>query len=1086
MSSLNRWLNREIAREGRAVYLEDALLSGRFAAYACYRLRYFFGRSLVEAAIHIIEFTFLAIIFKQHALISVLFIRASSNFLSAWWWGALENMRGHVRNLHREGKTRLVPKILSRWFALALMTAAGLLLVTVGWIFLDSTRAGQEFDIFHFYVLAVVIRLALGIVSRTYHSAVYAIRRIYRPFVAIVGVELMGFVVTLFLWPSLGVWSFPLAQIPTGIVAAILTFIYVSRVYRFLGFQKLRWRQTRSFQGVLPRMLSKDFFLAGCAYGFMQLDFILVLSLFFGARESTQGFRLFLFFYLIGPFVRSGYEWAQLFYFDLKRLELDLFSYFKKRFTRLVRQVAVAVGLLFWIITCACGTVLVQQNLGMVYALLLLFFLVRSQLAFNQIRAFAERRYPTLIFMGFMIVGGVLLARWATAQEAERLGLFSLVLLAALICLAINNTFGLRMDRRSRIVSLPDWLTRLRQIQNSVRVRVISLDYQVGGWLVERIGRDILGLVRSGAMTQIGHRRLAWYEIHKGTKSPSDASILKRGGGLIESIRSSPSVPNGRQAISVIEENRIIEALPDAASRAKVFTYSTPAIKQRFRKVFPKGILYDATDRNMVPLSGVSRSDRRQLMAGAIQYSKNLFRRIRRGRFDVTSLFDNGRIRLIFAVPQSEPEPSRKKWKSFINEVNLSHAIHSKMKQGKENAMKVMQIRPGLLWTLGGALALLAVVMIPIKDRISGAVLMKPEEHTKLYAPLAAFVKEVEYREGDSVSAGKTVAEFEIPDLKSRIAQKQAEEKEVEAMYRLLQAGPRHEELTEQRARVQRANTWRDKAQAELEKALTEYNAQIAGKIEESHSEFEFAQEEHQRAKQLYEENVISLDSYKNAKRELEVRKARKKQALAEEGARSALLVLETESDLVQRERDLAEARATLNLMEAGTRPELLEAKRAELERVREELAYLQQTKERQTLRSPIHGTIVTPDLHMKKGTFLQEGELFCEVVDASRVKVEIAVPEHAAARVKQGQPIEVKPRALPYQTFEGTVDRIAPVVDQSETNSTARIYCWIENHNQHLRPGMSGYARVYLGTRPLGAVLLDRLSRFVRREFWW
>jgi hypothetical protein len=32
----------------------------------------------------------------------------------------------------------------------------------------------------------------------------------------------------------------------------------------------------------------------------------------------------------------------------------------------------------------------------------------------------------------------------------------------------------------------------------------------------------------------------------------------------------------------------------------------------------------------------------------------------------------------------------------------------------------------------------------------------------------------------------------------------------------------------------------------------------------------------------------------------------------------------------------------------------------------------------------------------------------------------------------------------------------------------------------------MTGYARVDTGRRPIGAILLDRILRFVRTEFWW
>ncbi len=108
MRSLKRWFQRERVRQQRAVYLEDALLSGRFAAYAVFRLRYFLGRSLVEATLHIIEFAFLAFIFSHRTLVAALLVRTAAGFLNSCWWGALESMRAELRGLHREGRKHLM------------------------------------------------------------------------------------------------------------------------------------------------------------------------------------------------------------------------------------------------------------------------------------------------------------------------------------------------------------------------------------------------------------------------------------------------------------------------------------------------------------------------------------------------------------------------------------------------------------------------------------------------------------------------------------------------------------------------------------------------------------------------------------------------------------------------------------------------------------------------------------------------------------------------------------------------------------------------------------------------------------------
>jgi hypothetical protein len=45
-------------------------------------------------------------------------------------------------------------------------------------------------------------------------------------------------------------------------------------------------------------------------------------------------------------------------------------------------------------------------------------------------------------------------------------------------------------------------------------------------------------------------------------------------------------------------------------------------------------------------------------------------------------------------------------------------------------------------------------------------------------------------------------------------------------------------------------------------------------------------------------------------------------------------------------------------------------------------------------------------------------------------------------------------------------------------------VYCRLEG--TPLRPGMSGYARVYGESRSVGGFLLSRAVRLVRTEFWW
>jgi multidrug efflux pump subunit AcrA (membrane-fusion protein) len=975
MPKLGRWLSREVAREERAVYLEDALLIGRFAAYARYRLRYFLGRFAVDALIHLIEFAFLSFIFEQRALVAALMVRVSGNFLSACWWGALESMRGEVREVFRDGKSHLVSKVAAGWLNVALVGAVLSLAFTTGWVVLDTMRVSKDFEVFHLYVFAVGLRFSLGLLAQTFHSAVYAIRRIYRPFLAIVGVELGGFIVTLLIWPGFGVWSFPMVMIGVGALANALTFVYVSRIHRFLGLPPLRFtfhpgRTPRRAARINPQVV-----LAGLSHALTRLDSVLVLALYSGAYRDPEGYRLFVFFYLIGPLVRAAHTWAQLFYFDLKRMELDLFIHLKERFARCIRRVAIVMGALFWVLACLVGTLSFQRNLGILYGLMLIFFMIRSLLAFHQVRAFTERRYGLLAFTGLVMIAGVWFARSLSSSGEERFALFVMVVPTALLGMGAGSLFTGRGGRRARMLSLPDWLECLCRAPFPVRLRVACFSDHADEWIANRIARKILGLLEaSGAMAQIDRRRFAWYEADRNGHAPGDGAILQQGGGWIEAIRSSPYSANGQQAILFAQTSGLLEGVLNQGAPAPGSAGDPRELKREFAARFPDGVIYDATARDPTPSDGLSRRDRRQLMTGAILYSMNLFRRVRKARFDVTTFCQRGSIRLIFGIPETRSLTERQEWRSFITKLNVFHAINANHLPRREKIMSWIPFRQTIASVLALIVTALVLTFFHIDDRVTGPFLLKTQEQIKIYAPVAGFVKSLECREGDLLAAGSTLAQLEIPDLTSRMTQKRAEVKEAEAMLRLLVCGTRPEELVEQGRRVLRAQAWRDKSRKELKVALEEDKQQIANKVEQYRSELEFAHQSFDRSRELFASRVLSGEALEHAEKEFQVKQAQIAQAIAEQSARQASIILHAESELVDLDRELAEARATLSLMEAGTRPEVVEAKRAEVERLRAELAYLERLEVEQSIKCPIDGVVATPDLETLSGAYLREG----------------------------------------------------------------------------------------------------------------
>jgi multidrug efflux pump subunit AcrA (membrane-fusion protein) len=418
-----------------------------------------------------------------------------------------------------------------------------------------------------------------------------------------------------------------------------------------------------------------------------------------------------------------------------------------------------------------------------------------------------------------------------------------------------------------------------------------------------------------------------------------------------------------------------------------------------------------------------------------------------------------------------------------------SRAMLKDTSSGEVRQMLTQRQRRLAVWLLvvAGAIALMALVQID--DRASGKFAVRPAVRVELRAPVAGFLKNIYYDEGDQVASGTVVARLDIPDLLSRLSQRQAEARASRAQLRLLEAGPRPVEVDQQNDRVQRAKEWRDLARQDVEKMRAAWHddlARLDTQIAACDAELDVAKDNYERVETLVRQKALTLADYHEARGRYRVSLAHLRQAQAEKRARQSTGILAAETELARRERELAEADASLKFLQEGTRPEEIDAERARLARVEEEITYLEQLQQRLTVTSPAAGTITTARLKERSGQYVRDGELICLVEQPSAMEAEVSLAEQDAARIRTNQPVRLKARAQPFKTFETKVTRVAPAAGAGEVQSTVMVYCDLDNHSAELRPGMTGYARIYTGRRPIGEILLHRLLRFVRTEFWW
>jgi membrane fusion protein (multidrug efflux system) len=120
---------------------------------------------------------------------------------------------------------------------------------------------------------------------------------------------------------------------------------------------------------------------------------------------------------------------------------------------------------------------------------------------------------------------------------------------------------------------------------------------------------------------------------------------------------------------------------------------------------------------------------------------------------------------------------------------------------------------------------------------------------------------------------------------------------------------------------------------------------------------------------------------------------------------------------------------------------------------------------------APISGVIASRSI--KTGNFVQINTPIFRIVDTSRLEATLNVPERELATIKPGQPVILQVDAIPGRSFEGEVDRVAPVVDSG--SGTFRVIASFDGGGT-LQPGMFGRIRIDYDQRA-NAMVIPRVA---------
>ncbi|MCL6611274.1 MAG: efflux RND transporter periplasmic adaptor subunit [Peptococcaceae bacterium] len=272
-----------------------------------------------------------------------------------------------------------------------------------------------------------------------------------------------------------------------------------------------------------------------------------------------------------------------------------------------------------------------------------------------------------------------------------------------------------------------------------------------------------------------------------------------------------------------------------------------------------------------------------------------------------------------------------------------------------------------------------------------------------LGARLPGALESVSVKAGDQVKKGQVVAVISRTDLEAQRERDALGVSKAEAQLADLVSGAREQEINDARATV---NT----AQANFDKANADFD----------------------RIRELHKAGAVPYTDLEKAETSLKVSK-----------------------------NQLESAKARLNLLESGSRPDQISAAKIEVERARAVLKATENLLEDAKIVSPIDGTVVTRNFD--PGEYIPAGAPVVTVADLNDLWIKVFVSTDDLPRIRIGQQVSFTVSGVA-DRFPGTIVEIASKGEftpktiqtkQERTNIVYAVKVRIDNKNGIFKPGM-------------------------------
>ena len=318
-------------------------------------------------------------------------------------------------------------------------------------------------------------------------------------------------------------------------------------------------------------------------------------------------------------------------------------------------------------------------------------------------------------------------------------------------------------------------------------------------------------------------------------------------------------------------------------------------------------------------------------------------------------------------------------------------------------------------------------------------------------------VLKVVAREGETVKAGEPMVLLEPDELNASLAEAEANLRQMEAKYALLNAGYRTEEIEQAEAAAKQA-------QAELHHLISAPRRQELDQAAADWAAAKISAENSDKTSELMKDLSKRHFSAKREAEDAAAKAAEAEQKMKTLRQRYDQLLAGTRPEEIERVKQrVAETGARLRQLRAGYRKEEIAQAKSALEAARAKVRLRRAELDETVIKAPADALVETLDL--ESGDLVAAGKPIATLLRTGSLWIRAYLPEARLRFVQAGDKVSIRVDSFPDRSFSGVVRRIqrqgevGPAKAQSPEERVAQVFpteIVIDDPDHLLRPGMS------------------------------